>query len=199
GLSGAAVQLSSQLGLAERAAPVVNLTITNVPGPQMPIYMAGHKLLGFMGAAPIGEGIALIISVFSYNGVLSISPLSTPEIMPDMDAFARYLREAANELEALILPEVDEEPEAAAGQSDALFDQLRAFVQTQDFFRLVLNAGEVPSDDLLAAAIRYAANFFDDPNERYDFLVACGRQIARLLTNDLKRLSHILNLIKPVV
>ncbi|MEL6149439.1 MAG: hypothetical protein AAFV33_02350 [Chloroflexota bacterium] len=76
-------------------------------------------------------------------------------------------------------------------------DWVHAFVQTQDFFRLVLNAGEVPSDDLLAASIRYAANFFGDPNERYEFLVACGRQVARLLTNDLKRLSHILNLIRP--
>jgi hypothetical protein len=76
-------------------------------------------------------------------------------------------------------------------------DWVIAFVQTQDFFRLVLNAGEVPSDDLLAASIRYAANFFPTDSARYDFLVACGRRIARLLTGDLRRLSHIIALIKP--
>ncbi len=72
-----------------------------------------------------------------------------------------------------------------------------AFVARQDFFRLVLNAGEVPSDDLLAASVRYAAQFFGDENERYAFQVACGRQIARLLTHDLRRLAHILSLIRP--
>lgn len=71
------------------------------------------------------------------------------------------------------------------------------FVTSQDFFRIVLNAGEVPSDDLLAAAIRYAAEFESDPDARYDLRVASGRQIARLLTSDLKRLSNLLNLIKP--
>lgn len=76
-------------------------------------------------------------------------------------------------------------------------DWVRAFAAQQDYFRLVLNAGEVPSDDLLAASIRYAAAFHHDENERYDFLVACGRHIARLLTGDLKRLSHLLALIRP--
>ncbi len=76
-------------------------------------------------------------------------------------------------------------------------DWVLAFVQRQDFFRLVLNAGEVPSDDLLAAAVRYAAQFYHNETEREAFVTACGRQVARLLTSDLKRLSHLLYLIKP--
>lgn len=71
------------------------------------------------------------------------------------------------------------------------------FVEKTDFFRTVLNAGEVPSDDLLAATIRYAAGFIHDEAARHQFLVACGRQLARLLNTDLKRLAHILNLIRP--
>jgi hypothetical protein len=70
------------------------------------------------------------------------------------------------------------------------------FTQKHDFFRLVLNAPEVASDDLLASALRYAAYAYDE-GERYDFMVKCGRQVARMLPNDLKRLSHILTLIKP--
>jgi hypothetical protein len=76
-------------------------------------------------------------------------------------------------------------------------DGVLAFAARQDFFRMVLNAGEVPSDDLLASAIRYAAAFYGDDTQRYDFFVASGRQVSRLLTNDLRRLSHLLNLIKP--
>lgn len=75
-------------------------------------------------------------------------------------------------------------------------DEIYAFTQKCDFFRLVLNAAEVPSDDLLAAALRYASWSYPD-NERYDYLVKCGRQIARLLNHDLRRLSHLLALIKP--
>lgn len=76
-------------------------------------------------------------------------------------------------------------------------DGVLTFVNQLNFFRLVLNAGEVPSDDLLAAAIRYAADFMPDERARYQFLVGAGRQIARLLTTDLRRLSHLLELIRP--
>lgn len=75
-------------------------------------------------------------------------------------------------------------------------DQIVEFTTRQDFFPLVLNAAEVPSDDLLGAAIRYAAWQRDD-DDRYSFLVECGRALARLLAHDLKRLEHVLALIRP--
>lgn len=70
------------------------------------------------------------------------------------------------------------------------------FTSTPDFFRLILNASEVPSDDLLAAVLRYAAGAVH-PDERYAFLVKAGRQIANLLSGDMKRLASILALIRP--
>jgi len=76
-------------------------------------------------------------------------------------------------------------------------DGVLAFTQNPTFFRTVLNAGEVPSDDLLAAAVRYASRVYETDADRYNFYVASGRQCARLLTSDLKRLSHLLDLIKP--
>lgn len=75
-------------------------------------------------------------------------------------------------------------------------DEVYTFVQHQDFFRLVLNAAEVPSDDLIAAMIRYASAAFHQ-DERYDFAVQCGRQLTRLLSSDTRRLSAILSLIRP--
>jgi hypothetical protein len=76
-------------------------------------------------------------------------------------------------------------------------EEVGYFTQRQNFFRLILNASDVPSDDLLAACISLAASMYIDQQERYDFLVVCGRALARELSNDLRRLSHILALIHP--
>lgn len=77
-------------------------------------------------------------------------------------------------------------------------DEVYNFTLRHDFFRLILGASEVPSDDLVAAAIRYAANVYNGNEEmRRGFLVSCGRQLARDLSNDLKRLAYILTLIRP--
>jgi hypothetical protein len=75
-------------------------------------------------------------------------------------------------------------------------EEVRAFTVRPDFFRLVLQASEVPSDDLLATSLRHAMWAYPE-EERRDFMVASGRHLARLLSNDLKRLSHILTLIRP--
>jgi hypothetical protein len=75
-------------------------------------------------------------------------------------------------------------------------EQVYQFTQVHDFFPRVLNSAEVPSDDLLAAAIRYASWAYPE-EERYDFVVRCGRAIARQLSHDLKRLEHVLALIRP--
>jgi hypothetical protein len=77
-------------------------------------------------------------------------------------------------------------------------EEIHQFVQRLDFFRMVLNASEVPSDDLLASTIRYTASIYvGDENYHRQFLVGCGRRIARELSNDHKRLAYILSLISP--
>ncbi|MFN8530311.1 MAG: hypothetical protein U0670_17055 [Anaerolineae bacterium] len=75
-------------------------------------------------------------------------------------------------------------------------EEVYEFTRRYDFFRLVLGAKEVPSDELIAAALNYACYAYPE-NEQYEFRVRCGRQLAMLLSNDLKRLSHVLALIKP--
>lgn len=76
-------------------------------------------------------------------------------------------------------------------------DEVYQFTQQQDYFRLILGASEVPSDDLLATAIRYSSMAYADDQQRYDYLIMCGRQLARSLPSDLRRLSYILSLIQP--
>ncbi len=75
-------------------------------------------------------------------------------------------------------------------------DTVWTFTQRLDFLRLVLNSSEVPTEELLAAALLHAANA-RPAQERYQFLVEAGRRLAGLLAHDLPRLQHLLKLIKP--
>jgi WS/DGAT/MGAT family acyltransferase len=128
GLATRVLRLYSRFRISEMHAPIFNVVITNVPGPQIDMYMAGHKLLALMGMAPLIDGMGLLITVLSYNGVLSISPTSSPAVMPDLDVFTRNLRESANELEAAILPHQEPEAEADAAQAQAVAEMAAAFV-----------------------------------------------------------------------
>lgn len=73
---------------------------------------------------------------------------------------------------------------------------VRLFTGRLDFLRMVVNASDVPAEELLAAAINHAARARPD-DERHAFLVAAGRHLAGLLSHDLPRLQHLLKLIRP--
>jgi hypothetical protein len=75
-------------------------------------------------------------------------------------------------------------------------EEIYYFTQNTEYFRLVLSASEVASDELLAAAIRNATAAYPE-QERYEFLVRSGRKLAGLLSHDLKRLSRVVALIRP--
>lgn len=75
-------------------------------------------------------------------------------------------------------------------------ETIREFTEGADFFRLVLNTSEVPTEELLAAAVRHATGAHAVREQR-DFLVRCGRRLAQLLSHDLTRLNHLLRLIRP--
>lgn len=143
GIANQAAQLYSQYQIAEMHNPVFNVTITNVPGPQMPLYINGHKLLSVMGMAPIIDGMGLIITIFSYNGLITVSPTSDANTMPDIDVFTRYLRESANELEAAIQKHLAEKElknpeEPQESQIDKLFEMLKNLLKN--------NAEQIPAN-----------------------------------------------------
>ncbi len=74
--------------------------------------------------------------------------------------------------------------------------ELRAFTQNLDYLRLVLNAAKIPADELLVAHLRRAAAARPAESRR-GFLVSAGREVARLLNNDLIRLDTVLKRIRP--
>jgi hypothetical protein len=70
-------------------------------------------------------------------------------------------------------------------------EEIRAFTLRFDYFRLVLEAREVPADELLAASLRTAASARPE-GERGTFLTEAGRELARLLAGDPVRLEGLL-------
>jgi len=94
GLVGLGARTSARLSLANRMRPVFNTTVTNMPGPRHPLYMAGAKLIAMYGAGMIGDGMGLIHPVMSYCGDITISFTSCREMLPDPAHYAECLRES---------------------------------------------------------------------------------------------------------
>ncbi len=99
GIANQAAKIYNRYNLARLHKPAFNLVITNVPGPQFPLYIHGHKVHTIMGTAPIIDGMGLMIAVFSYDGRVTITTTSDENSMPDLDTLSNYIRESANELE----------------------------------------------------------------------------------------------------
>ncbi|MBI3361214.1 MAG: hypothetical protein HY023_08900 [Chloroflexi bacterium] len=75
-------------------------------------------------------------------------------------------------------------------------DEVRAFTERFDYFRLVLDSRDAPADELLAASLRRAAAA-RPPEARAVFLLNAGKELARLLAMDVVRLENLLRRIRP--
>ena len=96
-VAGLAARLYSRAGLANRHSPLFNCVVTNIPGPQAPLYFCGAEQIGYFGLGPVTDGMGLIHPVLSYNGTLTISATSDREMMPDPANYADCLRQAIAE------------------------------------------------------------------------------------------------------
>jgi diacylglycerol O-acyltransferase len=76
-----------------------NLVITNVPGPQMPLYLMGRLLHEAYPAVPLAEKQTLCVGLLSYNGALGFGLVGDYDSMRDIQTFAQALRDATQELE----------------------------------------------------------------------------------------------------
>jgi len=94
GLAGLGWRASSRLGLANRIRPFLNTVITNVPGPQVPLYMSGAKLVVQYGMGPVMDGMGLIHPIGSYNGGAVISFTSCRELLPDPELYESCIRDS---------------------------------------------------------------------------------------------------------
>ncbi len=95
----AAARVYTRTRLGGRHRPFFNVTITNVPGPPFPLYVAGARIHSVFGMAPILDGLGLILVIFSYHGRISIGISSCQQIVPDPDCMVDCISRSLDELE----------------------------------------------------------------------------------------------------
>ena len=83
---GVAMRVYARSRLTE--SPVHNLVVSNVPGPQIPLYFLGAEVDAMYPLGPIFHGAGLNITVMSLNGKLNVGLISCPELLPDLSALA---------------------------------------------------------------------------------------------------------------
>jgi diacylglycerol O-acyltransferase / wax synthase len=110
--SGQAVGAQALTSLADFAPPTImsqaarlqsrqrffNLVVTNVPGPQIPLYLLGRHMQAFYPVVPLAHHQALGIAIMSYDGRLGFGLLGDYDAMPDLEALAADLEAAIADL-----------------------------------------------------------------------------------------------------
>lgn len=131
----------SDLGLADRLPPAVNLVLTSVPGPPVPLYCAGARMEGMFPLGPIFDGAALNVSVVSYTDRVCVGFLTCPDVCPPEQRLADAV---PAEIEALL--------DAAADQDLATTRKERA-MDVQERNRRALAAVQDRRDDFYEAIL----------------------------------------------
>jgi len=94
-----ASRLYSSLGLADSHRPIHNVVISNVPGPNFPLYYAGAEVVAAYPMGPIMEGAGLNITVMSYRDSIDIGFMVDRDLVPDVWDMADAVQYALAELQ----------------------------------------------------------------------------------------------------
>ena len=90
----------SQAARLQQRQRSFNVVVTNVPGPQVPLYLLGHRLRALYPVMPLAGRQALGIAVTSYDGTLGFGLLADYDAVPDLEFLAGALRESIDALAA---------------------------------------------------------------------------------------------------
>jgi WS/DGAT/MGAT family acyltransferase len=93
-----AARLYTSMRLADRHRPIANLVISNVPGPDFPLYLGGAEMKSGFPLGPVMEGMALNITVMSYRGILNWGVIACPESIPRLWSLIAAVPRALDEL-----------------------------------------------------------------------------------------------------
>jgi diacylglycerol O-acyltransferase / wax synthase len=90
--------IASQAARLQPAQRFFNLVVTNVPGPQFPLYVLGRKMESIFPMVPLARRQALCIGIMSYNGQVNFGLIGDFDAMADLDSFALDLEAATQEV-----------------------------------------------------------------------------------------------------
>jgi hypothetical protein len=89
------------MSLAARAVhrqPFVNLIVTNVPGPQQPLYMMGARLIEAFPIVPLTQNLTLVVGILSYDGTLHFGLWADRDAAADLEVLAGGIEDAFAEM-----------------------------------------------------------------------------------------------------
>jgi hypothetical protein len=86
-------------GISKR---IFNLVVTNVPGPQVPLYAAGARMLEMYPVVPLAGGQGLAIGITSYDGGVHYGLNGDRDALADVDVLAQAVDEALYDLQATV-------------------------------------------------------------------------------------------------
>ncbi|HWO82339.1 MAG TPA: WS/DGAT domain-containing protein, partial [Solirubrobacterales bacterium] len=90
--------IASQAARLQPAQRFFNLVVTNVPGPQFPLYVLGRKMESIFPMVPLARRQALCVGIMSYNGQVNFGLIGDYDAMADLDSFALDLEAATKEV-----------------------------------------------------------------------------------------------------
>ncbi len=102
-ISGLLARTYASSGLVDRLPPLVNTVITNVPGPNIPLFSMGSRMVATYGLGPVVHGLGLFQPVLSYNNTITISAVADRDMMPDPAFYAQCLQESFDELKSVTI------------------------------------------------------------------------------------------------
>jgi WS/DGAT/MGAT family acyltransferase len=91
-------RLVTNIRLFDRLTPIFNLIVSNVPGPDAPLYLAGARMIAMYPLGPIIEGVGVNVTVFSYLDTMYVGVHACWDLAPDVATIAGGMRESLGEL-----------------------------------------------------------------------------------------------------
>jgi WS/DGAT/MGAT family acyltransferase len=97
-LSTRLARVAGNLRLFDHLPPLFNVVVSNIVGPEFPLWCAGAKLVGLYPIGPIIEGVGLNVTVASYEGTLYVGILGCRELVPEVEHLGGHLADSLGEL-----------------------------------------------------------------------------------------------------
>jgi diacylglycerol O-acyltransferase len=91
-------RLVTNLRLFDHLPPLFNVVVSNIPGPDVPLFMAGARMVAMYPIGPVAEGVGVNVTVFSYLGTMYVGVQGCWDLVPDVDVIPNGMVDALADL-----------------------------------------------------------------------------------------------------